>query len=65
MARMLLNGFDAATHVGERHNWMLVLAPEQPVAGEDCIVLFNRAQSEILRCACGDDARKWAMCTEG
>ncbi|KAL6763691.1 hypothetical protein V8C86DRAFT_192634 [Haematococcus lacustris] len=48
-ARQLLSGFDALAHVGERHNWMLVLAPEQPMAEEECIIMFNRLQSEALR----------------
>ncbi|GFH21715.1 uncharacterized protein HaLaN_19073 [Haematococcus lacustris] len=48
-ARQLLSGFDPLAHVGERHNWMLVLAPEQPMAEEECIIMFNRLQSEALR----------------
>ncbi len=47
-ARKLVNAFQAKEYVGQRHNWMVILAPEEPVAGEDCLVLFNRLQSEPL-----------------
>lgn len=30
---------------------MIICGPEQPVAGEQCIIMFNRAQSDALRCA--------------
>ncbi len=51
-ARELLRTFDPVAHVGERHSWMIVMAPEVPVAGEECIVMFNRQQSDALRCGC-------------
>jgi len=31
-----------------RHSWMILTVPEKPVAGADCVVYFNRAQSEML-----------------
>lgn len=35
--------------VQDRENWMMLTVPEKPVAGEDVLILFNRAQSEALR----------------
>jgi len=35
--------------VVDKHHWMVVTVPEQPTAGEECILLFNRMQSEALR----------------
>lgn len=48
-ARALLTNLDPAAHIGERVHWMLVTAPDAPVAGEECALLFNRKQSDALR----------------
>jgi len=34
---------------GEKRYWLVATAPEVPVAGADCMVYFNRQQSEALR----------------
>ena len=35
--------------MANRHDWMVVMVPEQPVAGEELIVYFNRNASDQLR----------------
>jgi hypothetical protein len=47
--RKLMSSLNVQEHVGMRTNWMMIMAPEQPMAGEECVVLFNRLQSESLR----------------
>jgi hypothetical protein len=47
--RKLMSSLNVQQHVGDRTNWMIVMAPEQPMAGEECVILFNRLQSESLR----------------
>lgn len=49
-AQAELASYEPVAHVGERLTWMIVTAPDQVVAGEDCVLMFNRAQSEALRC---------------
>lgn len=48
-ARALMAGFNPSVHIGDRHGWMIVTAPDVLVAGEEAIILFNRIQSEALR----------------
>ena len=35
-ARQLIGSHDPEAVVADRHNWMIVLVPERPVAGERC-----------------------------
>lgn len=40
-----------AAIVAGRENWLYFTVPEVPVAGADCVVYYNKAQSEPLRSA--------------
>ncbi len=64
-ARELVRSINVLQYIGERHNWMIIVAPETPVAGEECIILFNRLQSEALRCGSSRPAYSspWACST--
>jgi len=35
--------------IAGKEGWLYFSVPEKPVAGADCVVFFNKAQSEILR----------------
>lgn len=51
-ARTLLAGLNPTRHVAGREHWLIVMAPDNLVAGEECVVLFNKRQSDALRCVC-------------
>ena len=50
-AKSDLASFDANASIaeGDKKFWMVTTVPEVPVAGEECILFFNRQQSESLR----------------
>lgn len=45
----LANSHNPADIAADRHHWLIFTVPETPVAGADCVVYFNKAQSETLR----------------
>uniref|UniRef100_A0A7S3R3Z4 starch synthase n=1 Tax=Dunaliella tertiolecta TaxID=3047 RepID=A0A7S3R3Z4_DUNTE len=48
-ARTLLATFNPSQHVSGREHWMVVVAPDNLMAGEECVLLFNKRQSDALR----------------
>jgi len=48
-ARQLVSSHRPSDVLYGRHHWMLVTVPEQPVAGEDVVIYFNKSQSDALR----------------
>lgn len=50
-AAELVATHDPAVAAAERHHWLVFTVPERPVAGAECVVYFNKAQSQSLGCA--------------
>ncbi|KAF5835336.1 hypothetical protein DUNSADRAFT_7568 [Dunaliella salina] len=48
-ARTLLASFNPTQHISGREHWMVVMAPDNLMAGEECVLLFNKRQSDALR----------------
>eukprot|EP00983_Pelagomonas_calceolata_P101622 1158714-Pelagomonas_calceolata.AAC.12 len=63
-ARTLLATFNPSQHVSGREHWMVVVAPDNLMAGEECVLLFNKRQSDALRvCAAVQEAPE--RCAQG
>jgi len=52
-ARSLHSTFNPARYIVGREHWMVVVAPDNLIAGEECVLMFNKRQSEALR---------WVLC---